>query len=386
MRIRQQQTANLKMSVRPKYTCSGITLKKNKCKCRVKTYGALCYYHKNQAIAIDLILDDDSNDNEIENSDVCKCCFEEITINREVKCSSNSEHVFCGDCVDGYVKSNLTKGIATYCCMFHSSDNCGGTYKAERVLDSISDVITRNQFIETHLIYSTAQLASVLDNFCICPHCKKYGVIRNTDDIILQCEYNACRRRWCIKCNGEHDINHQTNSCLKAVNEDNYKTFIDNLITNSILHKCPSCFTAFVKDDGDGCNCMTCPKCNTHSCYVCYEKLPKDDYYRHFGSGRCPLFNVSEQQSNNENTRTIGNRQFHEDKIISACRNLVAENLDRHELCQKMSDYIVNVHKINIHPQNPNSPRRTFVDRYIMCIPRTIRELARSVRQFRGIH
>ena len=44
--------------------------------------------------------------------------------------------------------------------------------------------------------------------------------------------------------------------------------------------KCPKCQTPIEKSDG--CNKMTCHRCNTYFCYLCEAYLPRHNPYGHF--------------------------------------------------------------------------------------------------------
>ena len=56
---------------------------------------------------------------------------------------------------------------------------------------------------------------------------------------------------------------------------------------------CPTCLTPIEKNDG--CNHMTCTKCDQHFCWVCKKALESDKYRDHFadinGRGYRPVAN-----------------------------------------------------------------------------------------------
>ena len=73
---------------------------------------------------------------------------------------------------------------------------------------------------------------------------------------------------------------------------------IQDIATRALTHCCGICGCSYVKEEG--CNLMTCPKCNGMSCFICGMKLyyKGDTKYWHFTGhdkadrdARCPLWN-----------------------------------------------------------------------------------------------
>ena len=53
--------------------------------------------------------------------------------------------------------------------------------------------------------------------------------------------------------------------------------------------KCPKCQTPIEKSDG--CNKMTCHRCNTYFCYLCEAYLPRHNPYGHFSDRTTMCYN-----------------------------------------------------------------------------------------------
>ncbi len=71
---------------------------------------------------------------------------------------------------------------------------------------------------------------------------------------------------------------------IKAAIEETYSM---DLIRDT-SKQCPKCNSWMQKLDG--CNKMTCARCNTYFCWLCFKILSKNDPYSHFNSRNSECF------------------------------------------------------------------------------------------------
>jgi hypothetical protein len=241
-------------------------------------------------------------------------------------------HRICRTCMRAYIAMiiNDKKKIQ---CVF--DNKCNGHYRDRDIEAALDDKLLA-RFKDYRAVDQATRLARLLDNYHVCPFCSKYGIIiENVPGYQihhiknLQCQYENCGMVWCIECRKAY---HGTDPCNKinTLNKEMIRRTIDETIDAATIHNCPKCFTKYNKEDG--CNLMTCPSCETHSCYLCNMLIePKNGLkYWHFkpvGSSsktQCPLYNTSEKS--NENNITKGNINLNNRKIIDALKILIKIN------------------------------------------------------------
>jgi len=270
----------------------------------------------------------------------CNVCFEEVTTQEDlIGCShscSEMIHLVCKNCLQGHINSMLSDGIASLDCMFNKSDNCGGTYNEIDIQKAIGlenkDML--DKWSETIISTEIVKLASICDNYMICPLCCKWGCIfeapaglANKHAYYIPC--GKCGEQWCTLCKRK---SHNNRTCYELhfnanETEDIKQNVIDKMLqditTRTLTHCCTICGCTYIKDEG--CNLMTCPKCNGMSCYICGMKLyiKGNTKYWHFTGhdladrdATCPLWNNSAgdgkaNQGNTEyNMKAVENEFF----------------------------------------------------------------------------
>jgi hypothetical protein len=117
---------------------------------------------------------------------------------------------------------------------------------------------------------------------------------------IVQCP--RCTIVYCCKCN-ELAKAHQDKTCEQVKLEKKQRLQADSrnrvasAMTAAVVRQCPGCRAPFFKEVG--CNKMTCPGCNTLSCYICHQKIADYDHFckaphcDHRSCGKCILFTDS---------------------------------------------------------------------------------------------
>ena len=279
----------------------------------------------------------------------CCVCYEEMP-NREdlIGCShscSEMIHLVCNSCLQGHINSMLSDGIASLDCMFNKSDKCGGTYNEIYIQKAIGldnkDML--DKWSETIITTEIVKLASICDNYMICPLCCKWGCIfeapaglANKHAYYIPC--GKCGEQWCTLCKRK---SHNNRTCYElqftADETDEIKAnvvdkMLQDITTRTLTHCCTICGCTYIKDEG--CNLMTCPKCNGMSCYICGMKLyiKGNTKYWHFTGhdladreATCPLWNNhagdgKANQGNTEYNMQLVEREFL--NFITANKNL----------------------------------------------------------------
>ncbi len=280
---------------------------------------------------------DDELDREIEEiyedcTAECKVCFCEYGMNSIVTCGV-SGHTSCTECTKMYITGaiNDKKRVS---CMFDPTDKCGNAYSDEMILITCGDdQKLHERYLEYQRVDQATQIATVIDNYHICPFCSKWGVIvenqfpGNHPQNIQNLTCGSCDTMFCIQCRKAYHGNDTCNKILNP-NADEVRKVIDRVITDAIIHNCPKCHTKYMKMDG--CNLMTCPSCKAYSCYLCDLVIrPKHGQkYWHFSSdkGRCPLYNHKGCTSVKDVTK--GNTDYNNKRVLEALKKLLIENMD----------------------------------------------------------
>lgn len=242
----------------------------------------------------------------------CKCCLSFCSTNSIVTCNKSTEddpHTFCKECISKYI----THGINSYeiklsCMCAASPENCKGTFTFKLISECV-DKETYDKFEESFEIKEIKKFCGSLKNYQICPHCHKCGIIANKN--ILQCKKNNCKKKWCSKCRKSDHSGYTCNKIHDPQNIDAIRTIVEETINHALIHKCPKCRSTYVKEEGLGCNHMTCTTCKTRSCYLCGLEMCN-----------CPQYN----RNKNSNMKDDGNWLYNRKKIINSCRELLMEN------------------------------------------------------------
>lgn len=266
----------------------------------------------------------------------CGCCFEELERSDIIKCNKSiypkKDHVSCVDCSKRYIEQSINNKLKLKC-MF----KCNHEYDQTTINKVISDDLDLSiKYTEYRSVDVATSLAQNLSNYHTCPFCSKWGII--VDNVYppehpqsisnVRCE--ICDMLFCIICRKAY---HGNDSCNKidSSNPDIIRLTIDRVIDDATIHKCPKCFTKYNKEDG--CNFMTCPSCNTYSCYLCNMILvPRNGLkYWHFSNNpsQCSLYNHkggTDDQSINK-----GNTDYNNLRVVRALKDILMEN-DRSDI------------------------------------------------------
>lgn len=219
-------------------------------------------------------LPDQTNDSdaceECEDGIECGCCFSLYPFDQMVQCPE--AHLFCKSCMSSYASNLLGEHNPNIVCMDQSGckllfpQSELERFLAPKLLELYHRVRQRKD-IE----------AAGLENLEECPFCDYKCVIENEMEKLFRCENVDCGAVSCRECKKP---DHLPKSC-KEVESDkqlDVQHIVEEAMTRALMRNCPKCQKAFIKEYG--CNKMTCPNCQTVSCYICREVITG---YEHFG-------------------------------------------------------------------------------------------------------
>ena len=265
---------------------------------------------------------------------ICTVCGDEFPSHSNlIACSSSGKgefnHLVCHECLKCHVTSLLSDGIASLECMFNKHEHCHGHYTEEHIKHSLElqetneasaaaattetramDGLRYSKWQEVMAASEIIKLAGICDNYLICPLCCKWGCIFEVPvgaekyPFYIRCA--TCKKEWCTLCKRGA---HAARSCYELAFTETeladitgmarvVDKMIQDIATRALTHCCGICGCSYVKEEG--CNLMTCPKCNGMSCFICGMKLyyKGDTKYWHFTGhdkadrdARCPLWN-----------------------------------------------------------------------------------------------
>uniref|UniRef100_T1J958 RING-type domain-containing protein n=1 Tax=Strigamia maritima TaxID=126957 RepID=T1J958_STRMM len=206
----------------------------------------------------------------------CDCCFEdELLIEDMLHCSDG--HLFCKMCIRRQAEFHIGQGKYKFPCL---DPYC----KNEFPLIALQNVLAPNIFSNLVRKMQEEEIRQAeIPDLVSCPYCTFCTVIADPNIKIFRCLNPECLKVTCRLCK---EPNHLPLRCdeIEQKPEVQFRTFIEDQMTDALLRTCPRCKCRIIKDTG--CNKMTCT-CGQAFCYVCREPI-KD--YHHFSNGRCPQY------------------------------------------------------------------------------------------------
>lgn len=330
VKIIKQKKKNTKNSKNRKNTktvkTTKVNIKKTKQKkIKVKVQNNICYENK-----IDIP----------ERTIECPVCYSEYKESKMFTCTAEIHHI-CKYCIQHYMNDKLNQH-AKIDCFAH---NCSCPYSD----DTINKIFHKNKhmhdkYIKNKNIHEIKALASILDNYSVCPFCSQWGcIIDNLYDGLHPHNINSvscrvCNNSWCIFCRCE---SHGSTTCNRIPNDDDDVVYrmICKVVDEATIHSCPACKTKYHKDEG--CNLMECPACHSYSCYLCGVEIIPDERnhkYTHFDNDPCSLYN--NRDGVEPGVVHNGNIKYNSDKIKNAIKDLIEANSDRPNIVKKIEQIV----------------------------------------------
>ncbi|GAA6060626.1 hypothetical protein JCM10212_006377 [Sporobolomyces blumeae] len=222
----------------------------------------------------------------------CQCCYDEVAPENTTKCEEG--HTFCTSCAIRNAEHQI--GAMKYrlpCMTTCSAAFAPASYK-KWMPDKLRETLER---LETE---KTVEMAfEGVEGFEKCPFCPFACFIENENERLIRClRGEECGKVSCRKCKKE---DHLPMTCEEADLEARMGGVhaVEDAMSTALIRSCPKCQAPFVKSDG--CNKITCSRCNALSCYICQKQVKG---YEHFeqrmgatGSSKCPLFDDTEARN-----------------------------------------------------------------------------------------
>ncbi|XP_014218734.1 E3 ubiquitin-protein ligase RNF14-like [Copidosoma floridanum] len=229
----------------------------------------------------------------------CKICFTDKS-GEYCEQFKPCEHIFCKECIKNYFVSKIQEGdVQDIRC---PNEDCSSKASPHQIKDLVEP--------EFFSKYDTILLNNTLDTMSDIIYCPRkicqYPVSREQNEIMAKCP--VCEYTFCILCKAlYHGVEpckvdsdtrknlveeYQKASVSRKIElEQRYgkkqlQTCVENVMSESWIEKnsqnCPKCNCAIEKSDG--CNKMTCWKCNTYFCWICKVRILSKDPYDHYNN------------------------------------------------------------------------------------------------------
>lgn len=191
---------------------------------------------------------------------VCPVCFTEASVPTILTCG----HTWCTSCLESYLVSAVENKAFPLTCL-------GGDASCnERISVTLAKkILSGEDFASLCDASFWSYVHARTDEFhhCPTPDCAQvYRVV--SGGVILQCP--SCLVRICSGC---HTEAHDGLTCEERDKAED-KLYYEWAATHDVKN-CPGCKTPIERSEG--CNHMTCARCQTHICWECLATFPKGD-------------------------------------------------------------------------------------------------------------
>ncbi|CAL8081291.1 unnamed protein product [Orchesella dallaii] len=249
--------------------------------------------------------DDQIRETFMQSSHTCDICF--TLKSGQVCLRFRCGHVFCQDCVTSFFTTNIAEGnVDNVKCLAY---NC-----KMRPTPELVKLLVKDELYER---YDRILLKRALENmadviYCPRPKCIN-PVICDPNEKCALC--TACGYTFCSCCKM---VYHGVEPCrfkdadmkdvfkkytegtpeekqamVKTYGEKQLKILVENVLSEQWIQKesksCPHCKVPIEKFEG--CNKVTCFKCNTYFCWLCLKQLEAGNPYFHFNDPSSQCYN-----------------------------------------------------------------------------------------------
>jgi hypothetical protein len=196
---------------------------------------------------------------------VCPVCFTEASVPTILTCG----HTWCTSCLESYLVSAVENKAFPLTCL---GDDASCTERISIIL--AKKILSGEDFASLCDASFWSYVHARGDQFHHCPTPDCAQVYRAVSGgVILQCP--SCLVRICSGCHAEA---HDGLTCEERDRAED-KLYHEWAATHDVKN-CPGCKTPIERSEG--CNHMTCIKCQTHICWQCLATFPKGDgIYEH---------------------------------------------------------------------------------------------------------
>ncbi|RDB20509.1 ATP-dependent RNA helicase DEAH11, chloroplastic [Hypsizygus marmoreus] len=207
---------------------------------------------------IDLSLDELAVDQHIkaDTSNTCPICYDQVSIPIKLGC----KHTYCSACIRHYVTSADDSTSFPLVCLGDEA-KC----RTPISIPTIQHFLTRQQYDRLVQVAFSVYVDHHSQDlkYCTTPDCNQ--IYRSNSGTTLKCP--SCFAEVCSSC---HDDAHEGMLCQEQKLRKAFTEQLDEAwATKNGIKRCPACQVWIEKKDG--CNHITCAKCNAHSCWICMK-------------------------------------------------------------------------------------------------------------------
>lgn len=189
--------------------------------------------------------------------DECPICFDEVVAPFTLRCG----HKVCRSCLKNYLVAAIDNRFFPLTCLGNEA-SC-----PERIPLSVArELLSASQFDSVMHSAFSAHVHARPDEFHYCPTPDCPQIYRSAPKgTVLQCP--SCLIRICSTCHVEQ---HDGSDCP---DRDDTDVAFKEWMKKHDVKNCPGCKVPIER--AEGCNHVTCTRCQTHICWVCSKTFPR---------------------------------------------------------------------------------------------------------------
>lgn len=237
----------------------------------------------------------------------CQICFNDKSGSNCIQ-FAGCNHVYCKQCMKSYFELKISEGsVADLVCPDPSCETTPMPHQIKETVDKAS-------FERYDQLLLQVTLDTMRDiTYCPLKHCQSAVIVDDSDERFAQCP--TCTYSFCTLCR----LTYHGPSACKVISKDreaiiqsyrsgdsaacvklekrygreNLKKMLEEY-DNAVWMKenskpCPSCNAPIQKNDG--CNKMVCVKCKCYFCWLCEQRLSRENPYKHYNDRTSPCNN-----------------------------------------------------------------------------------------------